>query len=185
MSDLVLVAYATKRGSTREVAEEIAGVLAAAGLPVETCPAGAVESLDGYSGAVLGGALYMGRVHHDARRFLKRFREPLAALPTAVFAMGPSSAEEDEIQRSREQLDRALAAVPEIDPLFVAIFGGVVDPEKLSFQFSRMPAVDARNWDDVRTWAAGIALVFGARQRAAVAGCSRRRPSPCSEAPGP
>ena len=166
MGDRILVAYATKRGSTREVAEAIAGVLEGEGLPVELCPAEDVEDLDGYAGVVLGGALYMGRLHHDARRFLKRFRERLAALPTAVFAMGPTSVEEDEVRRSREQLDRALAAVPEIDPLFVAIFGGVVDPEKLSFPFKRMPAFDARDWDDIRTWSTGIALVFGARQRA-------------------
>ena len=136
----ILVAYATQHGSTEEVADAVAERLREQGVDVETRLA-------------LGGALYMGRWHADARRFLKRHRRALAAKPLAVFAMGPAPATDEALAESRAQLDRALAKVPEVEPLAVTIFGGVVDPSKLSFPFNRMPASDARDWDAIRSWA--------------------------------
>jgi menaquinone-dependent protoporphyrinogen oxidase len=159
----VLVAYATKKGSTREVGEAIAETLAEQGIKVSVRPAGEVRELDGYDSVVLGGALYMGRWHADARRFLKRHREALAELPIAVFGMGPLTVEEHDVEGSRKQLDRALAATPELEPVSVAIFGGVVDPEKLRFPFSHMPASDARDWEAIRTWAEHLATALDAR----------------------
>ncbi|MBV8080655.1 MAG: flavodoxin, partial [Actinobacteria bacterium] len=70
MKTSVLVAYATKKGSTREVAESIATTLAAQGLVVETRPAADVGDLSPYGGVVLGSSIYTGRLHADARYFL-------------------------------------------------------------------------------------------------------------------
>src|SRR5579864_7948440 len=65
MSGTILVAYGTKHGSTREVAEAVAASLARCGLEVETRQAGQVDDLSGYSGVVRRGAIYMGRWHPD------------------------------------------------------------------------------------------------------------------------
>jgi len=157
MNRRVLVAYATKRGSTREVAESVAATLRAEGLDAECRPAAEVEDLDGYAGVVLGGALYMGRWHADARDFLKRHRRTLVPLRLAVFAMGPRTLAESDVEESRQQLDNALAMVPELEPVSVAVFGGVVDPAKLRFPFNRMPASDARDWDAIHAWAQDVA----------------------------
>src|SRR5262249_36166346 len=59
----VLVAYATRHGSTKEVAQEIAATLDAEGMAVDVLPAANVGHLHGYDGVVLGGALYTGRLH--------------------------------------------------------------------------------------------------------------------------
>jgi hypothetical protein len=40
------------------------------------------------------------------------------------------------------------------------VFGGVVDPTKLRFPLSRMPASDARDWDAIDGWAAEVATAF-------------------------
>jgi len=157
MNGRVLVAYATKRGSTREVAESVAATLRAEGLDAECRPAAEVEDLDGFTGVVLGGALYMGRWHADARDFLKRHRRLLTARRLAVFAMGPRTLAESDVEESRKQFDNALAMVPELEPVSVAVFGGVVDPAKLRFPFNRMPASDARDWDAIHTWAQDLA----------------------------
>jgi len=149
----VLVAYATKHESTHEVAETVAAELAARGLRVETRPAAEISALEGYDAVVLGTALYMGRPHRDARHFLERHRGALAALPVAIFAMGPKSLSEEDVAGARGQLDQALGKVPDVRPVATAIFGGVVDPAKLRFPFSRMPATDARDWDAIRAWA--------------------------------
>ena len=153
----VLVAHASKHGSTREVAERVAEVMRGAGLAVDVMPAADVGHLRGYDTIVLGGALYTGRLLKDARRFLVRHRDALSVRSVAVFAMGPKSLEPSEVAGSRAQLDRALAKVPEVEPTSVAIFGGVIDPAKLRFPFNRMPASDARDWHAIEAWASEIA----------------------------
>jgi menaquinone-dependent protoporphyrinogen oxidase len=160
LSLAVLVAHASKHGSTAEVAADVAATLRACGLEVDVRPAAEVAELTGYGAVVLGGALYMGRLHADARRFLARHRETLTSVPLAVFAMGPRSLAEADVAGSRAQLDRALAALPELEPVSVAIFGGVLEPAKLRFPFSRMPAVDARDPDAIRAWAERFAALL-------------------------
>ena len=63
MPETILVAYGTKHGSTREVAETVAASIARCGLEVETRPAGQVGDLSLFGGVVVGGAIYMGRWH--------------------------------------------------------------------------------------------------------------------------
>jgi len=156
MTSRVLVAYATKKGSTREVAETVAEVLRERGSDVDLVPADAVGELGSYDALVLGGAIYMGRWHGDALRLLERYRETLAAMPVFIFGMGPRTLDENEVAGSRSQLDSALAKVPEVEPVLVAIFGGVVDPTKLRFPFNRISASDARDWHAIRDWADAI-----------------------------
>lgn len=160
MTTPVLVAYATKAGSTREVADAVARTLREHGLEADVRPAEEVSTLAPYNAVVLGTALYAGRVHKAARRFLRSHREELAVRPLAVFAMGPKTLADDDVAASRAQLDRALAAHPELRVGPVAIFGGVVDPGRLHFPFNRMPASDARDWDAIRAWADEVAGVL-------------------------
>jgi menaquinone-dependent protoporphyrinogen oxidase len=155
-----LVAYATKHGSTREVAEAIASALVEHGHVAELRPAHEVKSVGAYDAVVLGGALYTGRWHRDARAFLTQHRRALAERPVAVFGMGPRTLAASDVADSRAQLDRALAAVPDVQPVSVATFGGVVDPAQLRFPFSRMPASDARDWDAIEGWAVFVAELF-------------------------
>ena len=149
----VLVAYASKHGTTREVAESIATTLEEHGLAVDVEEAGRVRTVTHYDVVVLGGGLYMGRWHADARRLLERNRDTLAGKRIAVFAMGPDSLDESKVAESRRQLDRALAATPELEPIAVAVFGGALKPETWRFPFNKLPAFDARDWDAIRDWA--------------------------------
>lgn len=149
----LLIAYASKHGSTQEVAEAIAAKVKSAGREVELRQAAEVEDLEPYEGVVLGGSLYFGRWHGDAARFLSKHRRELSGLPVSVFALGPQTAAPKDLAGSRAQLDKALKKVPEVEPRSIAVFGGVIDPAKLRFPLSRMPASDARDWDAVEAWA--------------------------------
>jgi menaquinone-dependent protoporphyrinogen oxidase len=86
----VLVAYASKHGTTREVAEFVAHTLERRGLTVEVEEAGRVNTVAHYDAVVVGGDLYMGKLHKDARRLLERHREELAGVALAVFGMVPT-----------------------------------------------------------------------------------------------
>jgi menaquinone-dependent protoporphyrinogen oxidase len=166
MPQPILVAYATKRESTHEVADTVAARLHELGLQVDVRPAAEVGTLQPYRAVVLGGALYAGRWHRDARRFIAKHRDELARIPIAVFAMGPLKLEPNDVEGSRRQLDHALAKEHELEPVSITIFGGVIDPAKLRFPLNRMEAADARDWDTIRSWADEIAGRFEARAAA-------------------
>ena len=140
----LLVVHGSKRGSTREVAEAIASVGRSQGIEVEVRRGSQrISDVGQYAGVVVGGALYRGRLHRDARRFLKRHRQQLQAMPVFVFAMGPRRDEPPAFEKARRELDRALAKVPQVTPRAVAVFGGV-DHDK---------GIDLRDWEAIRAWA--------------------------------
>ncbi len=152
----MLVAYATKYGSTHEVAERVAARLRGQDLDVDVRPAGEVKSLDGYDAMVFGGALYMFRLVREGRRFMRRHRRKLAGMPMAVFGMGPIEDTEKQFEGSRGHLEKTLRKLPGVSPKAVAIFGGMVQPEKLKFPHTGMkgmPPTDIRDWEAIEAWA--------------------------------
>jgi menaquinone-dependent protoporphyrinogen oxidase len=85
----VLVAYGSKLGGTAGLAETVGDGLRRRGLTAEVRPAATVDSLEGYDAVIVGGALYAGRWHRDARRFVKRHARELRARPVWMFSSGP------------------------------------------------------------------------------------------------
>ena len=158
---IALVAYATKHGSTREVADAIGKQLRERGFGVDVMEARAIPAgLSGYDLVVLGGALYIGRWHHDAVAFLKQHRTELASKPLAVFGMGPAKDEKPAFDAARVQLEHSLARAA-VTPALTAVFGGVVQPKRLRFPFSWMPASDARDWAAIESFAKQAADLAG------------------------
>lgn len=163
MESKVLVAYASKYGSTQEVAEAVAATLRECGLTVDIQPMAAVRTLAGYGMAVLGAPLYMFHWHKDALRFLSRHHDALMKMPVAVFALGPFHDDAKEWQEVRSQLDRELAKYPWLRPFAVKIVGGKFDPAQLRFPLNlvpalkQMPASDIRDWTAIRAWARELA----------------------------
>lgn len=156
----VLVAYATEHGSTGEVASAIAARLRETGLEADVLPARDVSDLTPYSGVVLGGAIYMGRLHAEAVGFLHRHHAALAVLPIAIFALGPRTLDPSDLAASRKQLVRALEKEPDVDPYEIAVFGGVIDPTQLRFPLNHLHASDARDWDDIDRFAYRCAKAY-------------------------
>jgi len=170
MSDSILVAYATRYGSTQQVAEVIAEALRERGLAVDVQPVRKVGSLAGYAAVVLGAPLYIGHLQKDALRFLEQHGQAVARRPVAVFALGPTSnpSVEDEWQAARDTLDGELARFPSLAPVARELFGGKYDPAGLRFgdrllaalpasPLHGLPASDIRDWAAIRAWAGELA----------------------------
>jgi menaquinone-dependent protoporphyrinogen oxidase len=154
----VLLAYATRFGSTQEVAETVAATLREGGLEVDLQPMQDVKSLDGCDAVVLGAAIYNAKWHADAHQFLSQYQEALSQRPVVIFALGPLSPSEAAKRNSRRQLDVELAKYPWLKPVAVEIFAGKYDPTKpgMGFFDRFVPARDVRNWDAIRTWASAL-----------------------------
>ena len=163
MTGKVLVGYATRAGSTREIAEAIGKVFQEKGIEADVLAVKNVVSLDGYRAAVLGAPFYMFRWLADMRRFLVRQRKGLAEMPVAVFGLGPFNDVEKEWQGVRDQMAKELGRTPWLKPVGSQVFGGVFATEKLGFPYNlipalnKMPAHDIRDWTAIRAWAEGLA----------------------------
>jgi len=167
MAETILVAYATRYGSTQEVAEMMAATLKEQGLGAETRPASKLRSLDGFDAVVFGTPLFFGGLHKDVRVLLERNQAALARTPLALFALGPIKAD-DGVEDSEKQLDAALAKLPWLSPVATEVFVGAYDPARLGFKDKMIaalpasplhgePAHDDRDWDAIRAWARGLA----------------------------
>jgi len=150
MSRRVLIAFGSKHGSTADTAERVGEMLRERGLEVEVVEAGRVTSVDEYDAFVVGGSIYAGRWNPDSKAFTQRFAAQLATGPVAYFALGPKTSDPEDLESARQQLARY-----RLEPL--TVFGGVIDPAKLHFPFSRMEPSDARDWETVRDFADAFA----------------------------
>jgi menaquinone-dependent protoporphyrinogen oxidase len=167
MSTSILVGYATRYGSTQEVAEAVEARLRECGFEADLQTIGKVRSLEGYNAVVLGAPLYIGNWPKEALRFLEQNREGLLARSIAVFALGPLSADENELQGSRAQLEKVLAKFAWLKPCDIEVFAGKYDSKKLRFPdnliaifpaspLHNVPEKDVRNWTAIREWASGL-----------------------------
>ncbi|MGV9628663.1 flavodoxin domain-containing protein [Streptomyces sp. NPDC003487] len=155
----VLVAYGTTNGSTAEIAETVAQVLRKGGLTVDAAPAASVGDVAEYDAVVIGGGLYAGRWHKDARRFVRRHRRALSERPVWLFSSGPldpSASERDipPVPGVRRTADR-------LDARGHVTFGGCLR-EGAKGRIAGMilrngKGGDYRDFERIEQWAAGIA----------------------------
>ena len=88
-----LVVYATKHGSTREIADAVAAELRAAFSDVDLREADSAPPPAGFDAVVVGGPMIMGW-HRDAERYVKKHRDQLASVPFALFVTAASLTED-------------------------------------------------------------------------------------------
>ena len=103
MPEAILVAYASRYGSTKDAAEVVAEHLCGLGVDAVALPARDVRSLETYSAVVLAAPFYIGSILKDARRFLDQHRAALEKIPLALMAFGPTA--KGDMAQDRKQLD--------------------------------------------------------------------------------
>ena len=154
----VLLAVASKYGSTREVAQAIAEELQAANLEVDLREPAEVTNLDGYNAVVMGSAIYIGRWLESARDLAQDQAPGLASRPTWLFSSGPIG--------GKPLPDEAVDVSAIVDATRTRehrLFGGKLDRQRLSFVERaltlalRAPEGDFRDWNEIRAWARHIA----------------------------
>jgi menaquinone-dependent protoporphyrinogen oxidase len=159
----VLVAAASKHGGTTEIARAIGTALEEARLDTEVRAVDEVTTLEPYDAVVLGSGVYMGRWLESAKRFIQANGRALATRPVWLFSSGPLG---DPPKPVEEPAD-VLGFIETTHARDHRVFPGVLDKgnlglgERTIVAAVRAPAGDYRPWDEVRTWALGIARELG------------------------
>ena len=169
----ILVAYATRHGSTQGIAERVAQTLEADGLDVTLSPVDRVDAGERYDAYVIGSAAYMGRWLKEAAEFVRHHRETLVDRPVWFFSSGPVGPDVPD----KKGIDPRAASEPREFAEFKAmvpardqrVFFGVYDPDLSSGTIlgrlskiipaikDALPAGDFRDWPAIESWAHGIA----------------------------
>ena len=164
MSEKMLVTYASKYGSTAEIAQTIAKTIRQAGLMVEIMPVEEVESLETYSSIVLGSAVYAGQWRKEAASFLKDHHQQLSRKKVWLFSSGPTGEGDPQELMNGWTFPEGLAPVAEnLQPEDIAFFHGVLDEDRLGFAEKlivkglKAPLGDFRDWEVISCWAETIA----------------------------
>jgi menaquinone-dependent protoporphyrinogen oxidase len=163
MTTKILIGYATRYGSTQEVADIIASTLREAGFEVDVKLVQDIMSLTDCKAVILGAPLFMFHWHKDVLRFLSRNQKILLDTQVAIFSLGPTHDpyDEQEWRDSWSQLNKELENYSWLKPVEIEMFGGKYDPDLLKFPLKMMagktPASDIRDWDVIRAWADKLA----------------------------
>ncbi len=172
MNKRILVTYASKYGSTKEIAEKIAGVLRQAGLQVDALPIAIVGDLSPYQAVILGSAVYIGKWMKSACEFLKGNEEGLAERPVWLFSSGPTGEGNPValLEGWRLPSDQS-SIIDRVQPRGIAVFHGNIDTarvnliEKTAVKALKKPFGDFRDWDVIASWARSIAETLRLAER--------------------
>jgi menaquinone-dependent protoporphyrinogen oxidase len=168
----VLVAYATRSGGTRGIAERIAERLRTDGHEADVASVADALGVPTYGAYIVGSAVYLGRWEKDAVAFVEANAELLAHRPTWLFSSGPlgtdpmtaSGYDKRETAVSAEMLTALTDAA---HPRGHRVFGGVLEPDRLSLGPRLMRILpagrrlleegDFRDWAEIEAWTDEIA----------------------------
>lgn len=166
MAGHVLVAYASKMGSTAEIAAGIGAGIREHGHQVDVRDVRHVQSVAEYDAVVLGSAVYNRAWRPEAVHFLSKHADELRAREVWLFQSGPIGPHADALQampRKVRQLAERIGAEPAMT------FAGRLDPETAQgFLARRMAATvlagDVRDWDVIGAWAQDVATAISAAE---------------------
>lgn len=159
----VLIAYASKAGSTAEAANRMGAVLSKQGIAVDMQPVTAVSNLSPYSAVILGSAIRVGSLLPEAITFLQKNQAALSKTPFSVFILCMTL--EKDTEETRKTVSAYLDPVRAIiKPASEGLFAGAMIPgklrlfERVMMMAMKVPTGDFRKWDQIEGWAQGLAV---------------------------
>jgi menaquinone-dependent protoporphyrinogen oxidase len=167
----VLVASASKHGSTTEIAAVIGDLLVERGLRVTVLPAGQVPDLAPYDAIVLGSAVYAGRWLDAARTLGERLAADGRSRPAWLFSSGPIGDPPKPLEPPTDAA-RMLTRTGAIEHRLFAgrlIRAQLGSLERLVTSALKAPDGDFRPWPEISSWADRIATTLQSRHSSAAA----------------
>ncbi|MHA2254126.1 MAG: flavodoxin domain-containing protein [Candidatus Kariarchaeaceae archaeon] len=171
----VLVAYETGSGSTEEVADFIGNILSQDGNIVEIKNIRDEIDLTSYDSIIIGSANRYDNWMSNARKFVKNNQKILSKMPVAFFftCLVLSTKTDKTIRQAKGYSDKLFDIAPQVKPISVGGFAGVLDYSKISLlprlilklyifvilrlkERVRVREGDYRDWDAINSWVKSI-----------------------------
>jgi len=166
MPDKILIAYASRGGSTASIAHAIAETLIECGIMVDVYPMQDIHDISPYSAVIAGSAIQKSRWLPEAMHFMKQYQTELAQKPFATFLVCLALAVKDQQRQiqAQKQASNWLQPIRDlVNPLSEGMFAGVLDLSKIPIVYRILFRVvialgffaegDYRDWDAIRQWA--------------------------------
>jgi menaquinone-dependent protoporphyrinogen oxidase len=154
----ILITYATKQGSTINIAQAIADELADDDIQVDVCHVSSVDSVDDFDAVVIGSPIRGGRWLPEAQEFIEVFRNALMQRPVALFS--PCMTVIDDTPENRYTALAYLTPIRALlEPVSVGVFAGVINQNELPrherwlMKLRHAPEGDFRDWTEICEWA--------------------------------
>ena len=172
----ILIAYASQFGTTGEVAKAIGEVLCQKGNRVDTRWIKNVQDLNNYDAVIIGSAIQYDKWMPQATEFVIENQNILSKLPVAYFftCLTLSKKTKKTEQKAKAYSDKIYSLVPQVKPVSVGRFAGVLDYSKMSFFTSIILKImlsilgvsegDYRDWDAIQSWANRLSLKLQNKQ---------------------
>ncbi|HEX9388804.1 MAG TPA: flavodoxin domain-containing protein [Anaerolineales bacterium] len=166
MNNKILVTYASRSGSTAEVAEAISKTLTEGGTQVDVVPMQEVKDLASYRAVIVGSAIRKSKWLPEAVQFVRAHQETLRHKSFVMFTVCITLA-----RSNNEQYRSAVAGWVApiralVRPLSEGLFAGKLDISKLPFNWDTLMlratvAAGAFPRGDHRAWAESLKPVLG------------------------
>lgn len=162
----ILVSAASRHGATLEIARVMGEVLTERGLEVTVIPPVQVRTVADWDAVVLGSGVYFGQWLKPATELTDRSAQLLAARPFWLFSSGPVG---DPPKPAKNAVDVS-NILTITKPRGHRLFAGAILRKHLGFTERAMTRAlgvtdgDYRGWEEIRSWASGIANILEAEQ---------------------
>lgn len=160
----VLVTYASKLGSTAEVAKFMGSVLSEQGASIAVKPLSEVDDLETYDSVIIGSAIRYDRWLPEATTFVRQNRTTLSNVPVSFFFTCLTLAQPTPaaMLKAEGYADKLRSLAPEVKPVTVGGFAGALrfarTPWQARFVLKVMSIAsgvkegDYRDWEAIRSW---------------------------------
>ena len=128
----ILVAYASRLGSTAEEATFIGKVMSEGGAEADVRALVEVDDLTSYDSVVVGSAIRYDRWLPDAVAFVRENQKALREVPVAFFftCLTLAKPTPDAVRKAEGYADLLHNLAPELHPVSIGGFAGVLEPAR-------------------------------------------------------
>ena len=161
----VLIGYASRSGSTRDISRRIADKLRTHGSDVDVRSVDEISEVDSYDAVVFGSGVYDGSWTAEATEFMRRHSSVLARKPVWLFSVGSFGDQHPIVGGLMKREPREISEFEQaVHPRDYRVFAGVIDLDhwppwgRLLFKALGGHAGDNRQWPDIDAWAEKISL---------------------------
>ena len=163
----ILVTYASRSGSTAEIAAAIGKRLSAGGISVDVLSMQEVKDLYGYQAVVAGSAVRDRAWLPEAIQFIETHRAELSKKPFATFTVCITLAMSNSDQYRKAVSDWIQPVRIQVPSVSEGLFAGRLDFNKLPLNWDTLklravvalgifPKEDRRNWNSIHSWAGSL-----------------------------